>query len=76
MARKAEYKIREGFYDLSKKPKTLTKKEHNQIQETQMMLMRVEDRKDIYMKDERNWRIAQQISAKLQQIIFTHYAID
>lgn len=69
------YKPRKGFYDLSKKPKSLTKKEHERVQAIQMVLMQVEGRKKEFMEDETNWRIAQEMSAELQQIVFTHYAI-
>lgn len=72
--KKIEYELRKGFYNLSKKPKTLSKKDHERVQELQMGLMAVEERKDEYMKDARNWRIAQQMSAKLQQVILTHYS--
>lgn len=71
-----KYKPKKGFYDLSNKPETLSKKEHQQIQETQMMLMRVEKRKEEYMKDKAAWQMAQEMSAKLQQIILKHYQVD
>lgn len=75
MAKKLEYKPRKGFYDLSKKPKTLTKKEHQKLQDTQMILMEVENRKDEYMQDKVNWRVVQEMSAKLQRVIFRHYDV-
>lgn len=74
--RVVKYEPKKGFYDLSKKPKTLTKKEHQKLQDTQMMLMKVEERKDEFMQDKVNWRVAQEMSAKLQQVILTHYDID
>lgn len=70
---KSKYVPRKGFYNLSKKPKTLTKKEHKQVQETQMLLMRIEERKHDYMKDEIIWRKVKEMSTKLQQVIFQHY---
>lgn len=73
---KIKYEPQEGFYDLSIKPKTLYKREHERVQRLQMDLMAIEDKRDEYMKDETNLRIAQEMSAKLQQVIFTHYDID
>lgn len=44
------------------------------MQETQMMLHKVEDEKEYYLKhDLYNWSMAKEMSARLQQLIFKFY---
>ena len=68
-----KYKPRKGFYNLSEKPKTLSKREHEKVQRLQMGLMNVGERKNTFIRDKENWRVAQEMSGKLQQIILQHY---
>ena len=68
------YKPKKGFYDLSIKPKTLNKREYAKILKNQMFLHYVEENKDYYISnDENSWKIAKEISAMLQHIIFEHW---
>lgn len=69
-----EYTARQGFFDITEKPNGLSKREHRKMQEIQMMLQKVEDEKEYYLKhDLYNWNIAKEMSAKLQQLIFKWY---
>ncbi len=69
-----EYTPRQGFFDITKKPKGLSKRDHKTMQETQMILQKVEDEKEYYLKhDLYNWNIAKEMSAMLQQLIFKWY---
>lgn len=68
------YTPRQGFFDITKKPKGLSKREHKKMQETQMILQKMEDEKEYYLKhDLYNWSIAKEMSAMLQQLIFKWY---
>lgn len=67
------YSPTKGFCDLSVKPKKLSKRDHERVQKLQMDLVKIEERKKQYMKDKINWTIAQQMSAKLQQVILSNY---
>ena len=70
----SKYKPRKGFFDISNRPKGLSKTEHRKMQETQTLLQRTEDRKEYYLKHDRNsWEVAKEMSAQLQQLIFKYY---
>lgn len=72
--RMKEYTPRQGFFDITKKPKGLSKRDHKKMQETQMMLQKVEDEKEHHLKhDLHNWSLAKEMSAMLQQLIFKWY---
>lgn len=69
-----EYTPRHGFFDITKKPKGLSRRDHKKMQETQMLLQKVEDEKEYYLKHDRNsWEVAKEMSAMLQQLIFKWY---
>lgn len=69
-----EYVPHKGFYDLSNKPKVLTDIEYAQILDTQNMLAKMEKDKE-YLEEFRpiTWNEMQNLSAKLNNIIFTYW---
>lgn len=69
-----EYTPQKGFFDITKKPKGLSKRDHKRMQEIQLWLMYVEENKEYYLKHNLNSLvIAQECSARLQQLIFKYY---
>ena len=73
----SKYRVRKGFFDLSEKPKTLTKRDYCRILDLQMWLIHVEDNKKYYIEnDVYSWRVAQLSSVKLRSLISCHWKIE
>ena len=70
----ANYKPHKGFFDLSKKPDTLSKTEYAKILDLQNLIASENARRD-YIKEHnpRSWQQLQEYAAQLQQIIFQHW---
>ncbi len=72
-----EYRHPKGFFDISKQPKTLTKKEHKQIQELQLFLSEQQKHADSLRRfNPIQWQKLKELSAELQQIIFEHWSLE
>ena len=73
------YKPHKGFFNLSRKPATLTKKEYAIILNTQNILAQ---QNEIYKDEEAkelnkyNFEVAKELSSRLQQIIFEHWGLE
>lgn len=71
----ANYKPNSGFFDLSKKPKCLTKKEYAQILLLQNFLAEENKKKDYYLKpyNKHLWDKLSNLAAELQLKIFQYW---
>ncbi|MHB1420746.1 MAG: hypothetical protein ACYCX4_14395 [Bacillota bacterium] len=72
----ADYKPSPGLFDLTSKPKTLTAKEHQKIQQLQMNIAEALTHKERYKYMPWAWQRWQEASAELQQIILQHWNHD
>ena len=73
------YKPKKGFFNLSKKPDTLTKREYATILDTQNALARANKtykNEEIRELHKRDFGIAKEMSARLQQLIFEHWGLE
>ena len=59
-----------GWVDISKRPKGMTKKQHESLIDTQELLKSVDKRKEDYQKDEIQWAVLLEISANYS--VFLH----
>ena len=72
------YKPNKGFFNLSKKPDTLTKREYAIILDTQNALARAnktyknEEIRELHKHD---FGVAKELKAKLQQVVFEHWGL-
>ena len=68
------YKPHDGFFDLSKKPESLTIIEYAKALKTQNFLASYRG-KEKYMKENHlsQWHELQNLSAQLQQFVFEHW---
>jgi lysyl-tRNA synthetase class I len=71
-----EYTPSEGFFNLSKKPSTLTRREYAKILSIQNFLVKQEKQKD-YLKEFNSVQYEQtkELAGQLQQAIFEHWDI-
>ena len=70
------YKPHQGFYDLSVKPKTLTKVEYAKVLNAQNILAEAEKNKEYLMKmTPIQWQEAKEISALYQAIVYQHWGV-
>lgn len=68
------YKPHKGFFDLSIKPKDLSKVEYAKILNTQNLLARENKRTDVdWQINNHSWEQLKTIATKLQQIIIHHW---
>ena len=73
----ANYKPHKGFYDLSKKPSTLTKPEYAAILKTQNGLVQQSEHAEYLKKYNRaQWDRLRGLSEEYQQIVFKHWRIE
>lgn len=71
------YRPHKGFYDLSVRPKTLTKVEYAKVLKTQNILAEAEKNKEYLMKmTPVQWQEAKEISAMYQAIIFKYWGSE
>lgn len=71
------YTPTKGFFDLTNKPKTLSKRDYKKIQDAQMFLAQQSKNAD-YLKKHApvRWEKLKAMSGDLQQIIFSHWSLD
>ena len=70
------YKPHQGFYDLSVKPKTLTKVEYAKVLNAQNILAEAGTNKEYLERyDPIQWGDWKEISAMYQAIIFQHWGV-
>lgn len=69
------YKPMPGFFNISKKPDTLTAKTHRKLQWWQTQLSFVGN-KSQWKHQETEWMKWAEWAAQLQQIIFAHWTLD
>jgi hypothetical protein len=70
----ANYKPHKGFFDLSEKPKSLSKIEYEKVLDLQNLITHENDRRDYIKKhNPHSWQQLQEYAAQLQQIIFRHW---
>lgn len=68
------YKPIKSFYDLSKRPETISDVVYAKLIETQKFLAKVEKEKDYYLKHNKNsWSIAKNISVIYQQEVYKYW---
>jgi hypothetical protein len=66
-----------GFFDISKRPKSLSKREYEKIQQMQMFLAQQSKNADYLRKYEPlRWEKLKEMSAQLQQIILSHWGLE
>lgn len=71
------YKPHKGFYDLSEKPKTLTKKEYAKVLCIQNFLMEQSENIEYLRKFEPiQYEKDKEISARLAIILYEHWGLD
>lgn len=71
-----EYKSHKGFYDLSEKPKELSKREYAIILDTQNLLAKHnENIEEIIENQPMMWNELQQLSSMLQSVILRYWEV-
>lgn len=71
------YEPYEGFYDLSKKPKSLTKIEYAKVLYAQDILAKSEKNKEYLMKmTPIQYQNVKEISAMYQEIVYQYWGFD
>ena len=71
------YKPHKGFYDLSAKPKTLTKIKYAKVLNAQNILAEAEKNKEYLMKmTPVQWQEAKEMSADYQEIVFQYWGYN
>lgn len=69
-----EYKMHEGFFDLSIQPKTLNKLEYAKVLKLQKFLVEQNKNREYLQKfNKSQWEKLKKISSQLQGIIFQHW---
>ena len=70
------YRPHKGFFDLTERPKTLTKKEYAKVLKMQEYLLWQEGNKEYLKKFEPiQWRKMKELSADYQRIVLEHWLI-
>jgi hypothetical protein len=71
------YTPHKGFFDLSQKPKSLSKREYEKIKKIQMFLINENENKDYYKKHNKvQWEKLKVMAADLQQIILQYWKLE
>jgi dsDNA-binding SOS-regulon protein len=66
-----------GFFDISKRPKSLSKREQEKIQQMQMFLADQNEKREYLKKHEpTQWEKLKDTAAELQQIILSHWSLE
>ncbi|ACA57397.1 hypothetical protein FDC45_17815 [Clostridium botulinum] len=69
-----EYKVHEGFFDLSKQPKTLNKLEYAKVLKLQNFLVEQNKNREYLQKfNKPQWEKLKEISAQLQGVILQQW---